>query len=472
MEKIGLSHIVKQISPLLRPFRIFCVRAEERWVALISFLVFATLNIVQVGTHWNLYSKASHVGFYTVYYKHVDLSGYDSWSCVMLSNGDVYFDTLRHPLYAVLLYPLYLINQWVMDTFHVSIAMPLMALLLLFCAVWGAVFFFRLLHSVMGLRTGESGMLTLMLFGFAHVMVAGVAPDHFFISLFLLLLTLLVMGQALKAHVSLRPWQTGTLFFLTSGLSLTNGLKVLLGSWWIERRRFFQPRRLLVSVVLPLVLLAGLSGLTYVSVVKPSREKIAQRDKVRVSKLKKRNDTKFFKENKKHNEWKKKNGGKKLGEGDISQYMDVSSSRWKSIWHNFFGESLQLHRDYLLHDMLMDRPMIVHYRSVVNYVVEALLLLLFFLGIVTGWRSRLMQLLLWWFAVDVGMHLVLGFALDEVYIMTSGWAFIIPVAMGHLLLRLKGRWRDGVGLLVSCLAVFLFCYNSSLLLHYLLNVRT
>ena len=33
--------------------------------------------------------------------------------------------------------------------------------------------------------------------------------------------------------------------------------------------------------------------------------------------------------------------------------------------------------------------------------------------------------------MNLTLHLILGFAVTEVYIMTSGWAFIIPISYGY-----------------------------------------
>ena len=66
------------------------------------------------------------------------------------------------------------------------------------------------------------------------------------------------------------------------------------------------------------------------------------------------------------------------------------------------------------------------------------------------------------------LHVVLGFGLNEVYIMTAHWIYVIPIAMGFLLRGLQGRWRTGMGIVVSLLTAYLFIYNVSLIAQYLL----
>ena len=97
-----------------------------------------------------------------------------------------------------------------------------------------------------------------------------------------------------------------------------------------------------------------------------------------------------------------------------------------SIIENLFGETIQLHQDHLLQDTLRARPLIVHYRYALNYIVEALVVLLFLGGIWFGRRARLMWLALSFWAFDMAIHVVLGFGLNEVYIMGAHWLSPLP----------------------------------------------
>ena len=73
-----------------------------------------------------------------------------------------------------------------------------------------------------------------------------------------------------------------------------------------------------------------------------------------------------------------------------------------------------------------------------------------------------------WVLCDAFIHLVMGFGLNEVYIMAAHWAFIIPIAIGYLLKGLSARNQSHLRLIVMVLAVFLFFYNGLLIAQYLL----
>ena len=95
---------------------------------------------------------------------------------------------------------------------------------------------------------------------------------------------------------------------------------------------------------------------------------------------------------------------------------------------------------------------------------------LFIAGVAWGWRERLMWMLLSWFACDVTLHLVMGFAINEVYIMTAGWAFIIPLSIGFMARGLRPRPLSWLRLLVGALTAYLWLYNGGQLVYYLLTL--
>jgi hypothetical protein len=134
---------------------------------------------------------------------------------------------------------------------------------------------------------------------------------------------------------------------------------------------------------------------------------------------------------------------------------------------NFWGESLQLHKDYLLHDIQKDRPLIVHYKHIGNYIVLLWLALLFLGGVWCGRRSKFLWMCLSGLAVDAFLHMLLGFGIDEVYIMTSHWAFVIPIAIACLLAATARHVKMALRSVLLFLTLWLWLYNGSLFLSYL-----
>lgn len=435
------------------------LRKEERPIAGVALVVFAALNALLIANHWQSFTRGAHVGFWSVFYNHLNMSGYDIFSLIFISCMRLHWNTLRHPLFVVLLLPLFGLNRLIMPPTEFNAAVLLMAAMLVAADVWGAVLMHRLLRDVVEVRRVDAALLTALFYGFAHVMIATMVPDHFALSLPLLLLTLLIAGRRLKEGKPMKLWQSALLFFLTAGVTLTNGVKVALAAWFAGGRKVFAWRSI-ASFVVPTLLLGAIYLWQQEAIVAPQERKIkrieaavAKKDPARIAKLKEHND--FVKQ---------QNGEAMTKNVPLLEWSDITTDRWQSAVDNLFGESLQLHRDYLLEDVQQTRPVFVQYRSALNYVVEALLVVLLAVGAWTARREKFFLMVLAWFGFDMLMHMGFGFGLNEVYIMTTHWAFIIPIAAGYILRRSNSM---APRVLVAALAVWLWVYNAAILIDYL-----
>lgn len=435
------------------------LRKEERPIAGVALIVFAALNALLIANHWQSFTRGAHVGFWSVFYNHLNMSGYDIFSLIFISCMRLHWNTLRHPLFVVLLLPLFGLNRLIMPPTEFNAAVLLMAALLVAADVWGAVLMHRLLRDVVEVRRVDAALLTALFYGFAHVMIATMVPDHFALSLPLLLLTLLIAGRKLKEGKPMKLWQSALLFFLTAGVTLTNGVKVALAAWFVNGRKVFSWRSIAAFIV-PTLLLGAIYVWQQDAIVAPQERKIkrieaavAKKDPARIAKLKEHND--FVKQ---------QNGEALTTNVPLLEWSDITTDRWQSAVDNLFGESLQLHRDYLLEDVQQTRPVFVQYRSALNYVVEALLVVLLAVGAWTARREKFFLMVLAWFGFDMLMHMGFGFGLNEVYIMTAHWAFIIPIAAGYILRRSNSTVPR---VLVAALAVWLWAYNAAIVIGYL-----
>ena len=435
------------------------LRKEERPVAIVALIVFAALNALLIANHWQSFTRGAHVGFWSVFYNHLNMSGYDIFSLIFISCMRLHWNALRHPLFVALLLPLFWLNHQIMPPTEFNAAVLLMGALLVAADVWGVVLMHRLLRDVVEVNRMDAAFLTAMFYGFAHVMIATMVPDHFALSLPLLLLTLLIAGRRLKEGKPMKLWQSALLFFLTAGMTLTNGVKVALAAWFVNGRKVFSWRSIL-SFVVPTLLLGAVYLWQKEAIIAPQERNIkrieaavAKKDPARIAKLKE------------HDDFVKQQNGEALTKSvPLLEWSDMTTSRWQSAVDNLFGESLQLHRDYLLEDVQQTRPVFVEYRSAVNYIVEALVVLLLVAGAWIARREKFFLMVLSWFAFDMIMHMGFGFGLNEVYIMTAHWAFIIPIAAGYILRRKNSM---AARVLVAALTLWLWTYNAVIVIGYL-----
>ena len=446
-------------------FNIFKVKKEERWLAFAMLAVFVTFNAMVIASHYHVYTMEAHGGFWSVFTKNFRMSGYDCWSWITVSGGRIHFVTSRHPLYLTFLYPLYLLNDWLIQNVGYNFAVYFMAVIIVFSAFYAVLFIYRVFREVLELRRKDARLLTLLLFSFGHVLIPTMVPDHFVISLMLLSLTLYITGKKMKKGQLLTAWQSLVLTFFTAGMATSNGVKTLLAGLFTNGKKVFTCKFISIGVVLPLLLLLGIQQSQYYLLEVPQQAVVRHIE----SETLKKNPQKVLEHKKQRDEWQRTHLGQPVGDGVITKLMDVSTPRIPTIVENFFGESIQLHQRSLLMDVSWERPIFVEYNWSVNYIIEAFVVLLFIVGIVFSYKQRFFKMLLAWFACDLTLHLILGFAVTEVYIMTSGWAFIIPISYGYLLKRLSMKWLKLMRVALIMLTIYLWIYNAGQTVYYLMS---
>lgn len=242
----------------------------------------------------------------------------------------------------------------------------------------------------------DSTLLTFFYFGFAFVMISAMVPDHFIISMMLLLLALYVSGKLILRRRKLTIWQSVLYFFITAGTSLNNGLKIYLSELFVNGWRIFRPKYLFLAILLPAGLTWGAARLSYDYIVWPrdmaakqARAKakadkqrkqkqeqakkahedsiriasftIVQRDSLRRDSVV-RDSAARVKAAADKTKKKRVSKGVPISHKQFLDWTDVTTSRTESIVENLFGESIQIHQDYLLGDVMRSRPIIVNYK--------------------------------------------------------------------------------------------------------------
>lgn len=486
-------------------FDIFKIKKEERWLALGIFLALAILNGVVIARYAGTFTLITD-DYYKNFIRHFCVSGFDPLTYWVLSDWNAAYNVYRHPLLAFYMYIPYLINMGLMKLTGYNCALFIAVIIQMFCGFYATLFLQRIFREVLELDKAASSILTLLFFSFGYVMVTCIVPDHFVISMLLLILALYVSGRRIKHNHPLKIWQTVVYFVLTAGTSLNNGLKIFFSALFVNRKRFFCPKYLLLAVILPAALLWGFCRWEYRTFVWPvemarkemkakkaaekkaRQEHMAQLKQIKDSLTKDsiqrglkiitpeeiaqkaKNDSIQKAKQLARNEARKKRGPKQgapIMKGEFMNWTDATSSRALSIVENLMGESIQLHQDYVLQDELRHRPMFVNYRYAFNYIVEALIIILFLAGIWAGRKSRYLWLVMSYFGLDMLLHIGLGFGLNEVYIMSGHWIYALPIAIGFLLKETRHqRYSLCLKSLLLTIGLFLLIYNGILIIGY------
>lgn len=460
----------------MKALKIFCIKPEERIQAIVALVVIVALNAFFIYRLHEMFMQPGFGPYWKVFERELHLAGYDPYTYLTVTDWDVVYEVHRHPLLAFLVWPLFLINQGLTWVFGVNCVQYIVALPVIVSSLYSYIFMYRIQREVIQLELWDATLLTVFFFSNAYILLSVIVPDHFTISMFLLLITLYISGVCIQKGREFNWWQSAILFFITAGVTLSNGIKVFLAGFFVNLRDFFRPKYLLMAVILPAALLWGVALWEFQTFSLPKRqhnteEKIrkAEELKARVALMSPEERAKFEEKKAKREarlRLQAAKTGKPMENKGFLKWTDVTTSRWQSIYENLFGESIQFHQDYFLEDTLVHRPVFVSYNWSLSYWIEALVVLIFLAGIWCGRKSRFLWLCLSCFAFDMFIHLVLGFGLNEIHIMTPHWLFVMPIAIAFLLREVKRRW---VRIPIVLLTLYLLSYNGYLLTSFLLS---
>ena len=449
--------------------KIFKIKPIEKVQAIVVLVLLIALNLMLISKYPDFVNIMPEQ--YKEFIRQFKVSGFDPITYSTVTNWYQGYNVYRHPLLAFMMWIPNVLNAWFMNLTGLNLVQYVVGIILVFCGFYSYIFMRRILVEVIGVKEKDGMILNAMFFGFAYTMVALVVPDHFVMSQMLLLLTFYICGMNINNGKRLSILKTVILF--------TN-------KW-----RFFRPTYLLLAVVLPAALMWIFARWEYREYVLPNEKavkakKAAQRrnDMEKYAKLYAQQtgetDSALIAQGgrdlyKKHiwevhnrnmkDPWNAHTGTPIAKEG-FMKWTDVSTDRFETVVHNLFGETIQLHQDYLLDDTLKKRPVVVEYRYVLNYVVEALIVGLFVIGIWMGRKYRFLWMVLSCFAFDMVLHLGLGFGINEVYIMGPHWLFVIPIAIAYIFKHANTKWLLPLRVIATLLAVFLLAWNGYLFASY------
>lgn len=417
---------------------LFRIKREEWVSSAMALAVLLSLHYLMISKFWCLFADYSEKNA-SIFSRNFHMSGFDYYTYSVVTDWSLAFDIFRHPLLAFMYYPIYLLNKLLWMVTGANCAQLLVGAILLFCGFYSFVFLRRTIR-LMGVGKWTATLLSMLFLSFGYVAVSLIVPDHFCLSLLVLMIALYLSLWKMKGGGVFSVKESIVLLTLASGITLSNGVIVLLMVLFTNGRRFFERRFLCVGVIVPLMIMGLLAfGLN------------------KAFSSSERNGSVIEQQMK----WTKKG----------------SNQRMAVLQQNFFGESLQLHRKNVLGDVVSGtRSLIVDYNWSFQYWVVIMLQVLMALGFIVGRRERFAWLLMSILAFNIVLHIVLAFAICEVYIMTAHWAFTVPLLMAYLFVSVKETsslyiynkvWTRMLAIFLLLITLYLIIYHGYLLHRYL-----
>lgn len=331
---------------------------------------------------------------------------------------------VSHPLIT----PLYLINRVLLVPLlgegGALIGILLASSLLMAIAVAGCCGYLR---RVVQLDTGRSLLLSGLLLSTFTVMTLSFTVESYPLSMALLVLSLFCLSSQLKQQGCLSGWQVSLWSLLLGGVTLTNFAKplslLLLSkevSLWQRVRKVLLPTLLLLALVVAV-------GCFY-----------------------------------------QQRGASQRAEEPMltAQVNDLLRFQTRSadLVPDFFGHPLLISdlemRELHGETVLRPTPYACWAMQLLPWGVVLLLLSMIWVGR----RAPLAWAIPLYLAVDVAVHLIGGYGLDEAVIFGGHWVFLVPMALGwlyHVLPKQAYRYMDLALLLLS---IYMCTHNLSVIL--------
>ena len=207
--------------------QLFQVKRDEWCASAIALVVFIILHAMFIYKYYEVFTQTGR-GHWNIFVKHFNMSGFDVITYSMVTYWEPNYNVYRHPLLSFMVWPLSCLDKWLADLTGMNLVQFIMAVPLLLCAFYSFVFLYRIFKEIIQLRKADCMLLSAFFFSLAYIMLSVFVPDHFGISLFLLLFTIYLAGSKMQRGVPFKLWQTLVLFFLTAGVTLSNGVKTYL----------------------------------------------------------------------------------------------------------------------------------------------------------------------------------------------------------------------------------------------------
>lgn len=406
--------------------RLWRIRREEAVAALLFAAVIAAMQWLMISKFWVIFANFGD-GSFAQFMRNYHMSGFDPITYDVVTHWHQGYDSLRHPMLAFLFYPVHALNSLLWSATGVNCVQLTVGAILTFCGFYSMIFVRRTIHYVVGVSSALSTLMTMFLLSFGYILVTIIVADHFCLSMLMLTMTVYMAGARIKLHRTFSPCETATLLILTSGITLSNG-PVVLAVIAIANGRQMLNRRQMAAVCISVMVTAACVVASTMAKNEPQRQNLI---------------------------------------AEQMEWTNTEVSRTAVMQQNLFGESLQLHRSHILGDVLRGRPLTVGYSHWAQDMAIVIIQAMFLLGLAVAWRQRLAWILAGIFAFNVMLHIVLSFAIEEVYIMAAHWTFVIPIAISYLLIT-PWKWvRHSVTAATALITLYFFIYHGVLLYRYL-----
>jgi len=410
----GLRYIVEIIIP----------KGRDQKLVFYSFLVFYVLLSLLMYLKHGLMAWQTNVLNYDVYMWIDRLSSIEYLA--------PYRAGLRHPLFTSLILPVTAIAIFLKAVSgKLAIHVLFFFLLYNFIAAFSNTIVYKYCSAILNIGKRSALLICLLFSLFAHNLVLSFLPETFPLAMLGLLVMIYLTSDSILNKKEIPLATNIILFSFISGVTITNSMKCAIAQLFQMGKSLRQRMEVVLKSGLICLGLCILSiSIAYVIQI-------------------------FL-----YGKWMM---GDNTGEF-------ISSIKGVDIFQVFFSEPLLFHHNYDFFTMEFVKPLLYHGFIAKITVIAFYCLVLFTL--LSNIKDKIILFLLSVFSIDVLIHFVFGFGIEDSYIYSQHWFFICPLAIAVAYRKIQNtKIKAGMDLLLI-IFIITFAYNNLPLLVHFLNQNT
>jgi hypothetical protein len=383
--------------------------------------------------------------------------GYDPYMLQWISSPSTNFATIKHPLINFYLLPLSLLLF--IAKFIISEKAALVSLYVFYhlSVTYSMIFIYRILNELMMLNQFRSIILTILFSSFAHIIIQSFIIESYPLSLLLLTITLYVLGKGIYLKEKTDPYLYCLLFVLTAGVTITNGLKTIIAYLFTEKKLNAKIKWIVAVSFFFLILVAIIYIPTKLITSKNSKTELVSNNNSRPG---------YSTENPKQSLTQElEASGSKI---PFLKFIRFDIDLFSSFRGNILGESALFHTSNFKSEIRNGRNIYLEYSSPYKNWIILLFYLFFVFSVIISLNQKFSHILLAFLSVDIFIHVVCRFGIEEPYIFAAHWMFLIPLFFAFLYKneRLKNLYYF-FDLAIISFSIFFLYNNWSIIFEFL-----
>lgn len=350
-----------------------------------------------------------------------EMLGYDTSAHMMLEHKMISLQhlfswNLRHPLLNLLFLPTLLVD-YLLSFFNLNYKWEIFTIYSCLISSYTGLLLYKILSNICDKRTAI--LLLFMFYSFAHTILLSIQVDSFIFSmLFLVMLALVYITNKHNIYIN------NILFFTLVGTTSTNIIKFFIYSFFISHGRIKEAlgtffKSLFIFLCLFLLTIPDFFNRLFFQHLGLKYSLLAQ----------------------------------------TMDYRGTSLNKLYLFVTNFISEPFLFHyKDNLLY--ANDTINLPSYSSTLCNLVILIIICLSIYSIIINYKNKIVKLFIAFFSVDIFIHFVVGYGIEEGQLFCGHWFFFIPLLLGLLDTHTNNKYiKSIIRLQIAGSAAFLFIYN-------------